>query len=845
MATRTADPLARYNAKRDFAKTAEPPGTAAKAGSHTFMVQKHDATRLHWDLRLEMGGTLKSWAVTRGPSLDPEDKRLAVRTEDHPLSYATFEGTIPKGEYGGGTVMLWDRGTWEPVEGKSEKDLEKGHLHFRLFGERMKGEWLLIRLKPRPKDRAENWLLRKLDDEFAGGAGDLVDRCLTSVSTGRTMEEIAAGKDPPLTQSGEGDHAQHGGGAGAKRRAASSLRSAPPPRSARSPSPSKARGGLELPAFVAPQLATLVDTVPTGSAWLHEAKYDGYRLLLAVGGGQAKAYTRTGLDWSDKFPGIVAAAAKLDLGSALIDGEAVALDQAGKPNFSALQDALKRGGKDLSFFAFDLLSLDGEDLTRLPNLERKELLRTIMPDEGPIHFAEHVIGQGEKLFQAMCREGFEGIVSKRADAPYLHKRTQSWLKIKCLHRQEFVIVGWTPSEARGRGFRSLLLGLNEGDTLRYAGKVGTGFDARLIEEISAKLEKLATDKPPVAAPRAATRGARWVKPELVAEIAFTEFTADNVVRHGSFIGLREDKKPAEVKPEKPAKVSAAPDYGIKISNPDRVIYPDSGITKGQLASYYAEVAGIMMPWLANRPISLVRCPQGRAKKCFFQKHDAGTFGTHVHHVPVREKNGSTEDYLYVDSAEGLLTCVQMGTIEVHGWGSRVPDVEKPDRMVFDLDPDEGLDFEQVKKAALDLKRYLGDLGLVTFAMLSGGKGVHVIAPLTPRAEWPQVKDFTHRFALALEQSEPERFVSNMSKAKRVGRIFVDYLRNQRGATAILPYAARARPHGPVAAPVSWDELNDLDSAARWTVLDGAEMVERANARALKGWGIAEQVLPDF
>ncbi|HEU4969741.1 DNA ligase D, partial [Sphingomonas sp.] len=493
----------------------------------------------------------------------------------------------------------------------------------------------------------------------------------------------------------------------------------------------------------------------------------------------------------------------------------------------------------------DLLSLDGEDLKRLPNLERKELLRTIIPDEGPILFAEHVIGEGEKLFQAMCREGFEGIVSKRADAAYLGKRTQNWLKIKCIQRQEFVIVGWTPSSARGRGFRSLLLGLNEGGKLRYAGKVGTGFNAQLIEELSAKLETLKSDKPTVEAPRAAVRGAHWVKPELVAEIAFTEFTADNVVRHGSFIGLREDKKPAEVKPEKPVEPPAAPETSVRISNPERVIYPDSGITKGQLAAYYAQVSGIMLPWLANRPISLVRCPQGRAKKCFFQKHDSGSFGEHVHHVPVKEKNGSTEDYLYVESAEGLLTCVQMGTIEFHGWGSLVPDIEKPDRVVFDLDPDEGLGFEQVKKAAIDLKRYLGDLGLVTFPMLTGGKGVHVIAPLTPQATWPAVKDFTHRFALALEQSEPERFVANMSKAKRVGRIFVDYLRNQRGATAILPYAARARPHAPVAAPISWEELKDLDSAARFTVLDGKELIERANARALKGWGVAEQVLPDF
>jgi bifunctional non-homologous end joining protein LigD len=831
MAAETRNPLERYNAKRDFTKTAEPAGTVAQAAGNSFMVQKHDATRLHWDLRLEVDGVLKSWAVTRGPSLDPDDKRLAVRTEDHPLSYATFEGTIPKGEYGGGTVMLWDRGTWEPIEGKSAKDLEKGHLHFVLHGERMKGEWLLIRLKPRPKEKSENWLLRKIGDDYAGGSGDLVDRCLTSVSTGRTMEEIAAGIEA---------------------KARPSPRRRPGPRSRAKGDKKEGLGpGLRrgerhgIPAFQPPQLATLVDSVPTGSAWLHEVKYDGYRVLLAVGGGKAKVFTRSGLDWTDKFPEVAAAGAALDLGSALIDGEVVALDQNGKPGFSALQDALKRGGKGLVMFAFDLISLDGEDLTRLPNLERKELLRPIIPQDGPIAFAEHVIGAGEQLFQTMCREAYEGIVSKRADAAYLGKRSQNWLKVKCIQRQEFVIVGWTPSEARGRGFRSLIVAVNEGGTLRFAGKVGTGFDAKLIEEISGKLAKLATDKPPVEAPRAAVRGARWVKPELVAEVAFTEFTADNVVRHGSFIGLREDKKPSEVKSEKATKPPAAPEVAVKISNPERVIYPDSGITKGQLANYYAEVSGIMMPWLANRPISLVRCPQGRAKKCFFQKHDAGSFGEHVRHVPVKEKNGSTEDYLYVDSAEGLLTCVQMGTIEFHGWGSLVSDYEKPDRMVFDLDPDEELGFDQVKTAAFDLKRHLGDLGLVTFPMLTGGKGVHVVAPLTPKAEWPAVKDFTHRFALALSEAEPDRFLATMSKAKRKGRIFIDYLRNQRGATAILPFSARARPNAPVAAPVSWEELKDLDTAARWTVLDGAELLERANAKALQGWGIANQALPDF
>ena len=802
---KAADPLDIYNAKRDFAKTAEPKGARAGAAGSSFMVQKHDATRLHWDLRLEMDGVLKSWAVTRGPSLDPEDKRLAVRTEDHPLSYATFEGTIPKGEYGGGTVMLWDRGTWAPIAGKSAKDIDEGHLHFTLSGERMKGEWLLVRIKGKPNEKRENWLLRKIADGEAGGAGDLVERCLTSVETGRTMEEIAGGKPVPRQRS-----------RGAKAKS---------------------------PAFQSPQLCTLVDHVPTGGDWLHEVKYDGYRCLLAVGGGGARVFTRSGLDWSDKFPEIADAGAALDVGAALIDGEIVALDGEGRPSFTALKDAISAGGKGLVLFAFDLLSLDGEDLTALPNVQRKERLRPIVPAEGVIQYAEHIVGEGEKLFEAMCRTGYEGIVSKKADAPYRGKRTLAWLKVKCTRRQEFVIIGWTPSSAKGRGFKSLLLGLNENGRLRYAGKVGTGFDAARIDDLRGRLDRLARKSAPVDVPRDAARGAQWVTPKLVAEIAFAEFTGENVLRHASFLGLRDDKAAEEVVPEQAAPV---PDERrVKISNPDRVIFPDSGLTKGQLADYYERVAPILLPWLAHRPVSLVRCPQGRAKQCFFQKHDAGSFGETVHHVEIREKDGSTEPYLYVDDADGVLTCVQMGTIEFHGWGALVADVEKPDRMVFDLDPDEGLDFAEVKRSAADIARHLSDLGLVSFPMLSGGKGVHVVVPLTPEVEWPAVKDFAQRFSLALEQAEPDRFTATMSKAKRKGRIFIDWLRNQRGATAILPYAARARPGAPVAAPVTWDELKDVETPAMWSITDADALIERAASKALKGWGEARQALPGF
>lgn len=819
------DPLAKYNANRDFAKTAEPAGTLAPGHGNRFIVQKHDASRLHWDFRIEVDGVLKSWAVTRGPSIDPDQKRLAVRTEDHPMSYADFEGTIPAGEYGGGTVMLWDSGTWSPIAGKSAKDLEKGHLHFVLDGERMKGEWILIRLKPRGKEKGENWLLRKVEDAESGGTDTLVETGLTSVSTGRTMVEIAEGVKPKLSSP--------------RKRGPISRRTEMAPR---------LRGDDKKgasPKFQEPQLCTLVDSVPTGSQWLHEVKYDGYRAQIAVAKGKAKVFTRSGLDWTDKFQAIADAVAKLPVKTALFDGEIVAFKD-GKPDFSTLKNAISDGG-DMTLFAFDLLELDGEDLTGLANLARKERLAPLIDGKDPrVQYSDHIVGQGEPLFETMCREGYEGVVSKRADAPYRGKRTQAWLKIKCTHRQEFVIVGWTPS-AKSRGFASLLLGLNGPDGLIYAGKVGTGFDTATMLDLQERLAKIERKTPTVTAPRAAVRGAHWVTPKLVAEVAYAETTPDGVLRHSSFLGLREDKKASEVVAETPVAVAVeTPEIHIKVSSRERVIFPESNITKGELADYYAAVSGIMLPWAGNRPISLVRCPQGRAKACFFQKHDAGSFqGEHVHKVPIKEKDGSNEDYLYVDDADGLVACVQMGTIEFHGWGSSVATLEQPDRMVFDLDPDEELGFDVVKKAAVDLKEHLAELGLVSFAMLSGGKGVHVVVPLTPKAEWPAAKDFADRFARALGEAEPDRFVATMSKAKRKGRIFIDWLRNQRGSTAVLPYVARARPGAPVAAPVSWTELRDIDTAGRWSVRDAAELIARAGSRDLVGWGVADQILPDL
>ena len=824
MATRKLD-IETYNAKRDFTKTKEPRGRKIKGKGDSLVVQKHDASRLHWDFRLELDGVLKSWAVPKGPSLDPDDKRLAMRTEDHPLDYGTFEGTIPKGEYGGGTVMLWDRGRWIPEPGKDpRKTIEEGHLHFTLEGERMKGEWVMFRLKSRPGERAEPWMLKKVTDEYAKpGEGDaLVEECVTSVTTGRTMAEIAAGAD--VWRSNRGG--QKGGR-------------------------TKRKAGVGPPRFMAPQLATLVDEVPTGSGWLHEYKYDGYRLLLATAGGAATAFTRKGNDWSDKFRGIVKAAADLPAGC-LIDGEAVALNAKGKPDFQLLQSSLKGGKADLAFYAFDLLVDRGEDVRALPNIERKERLAALLKAAShPILYGDHVIGKGEALFDAICKEGGEGIISKKASAPYSGARSRNWLKIKCLQRQEFIIVGWQKSDKR-RGFKSLHLAVRDGGRLTYAGKVGTGFDTRLLESISERMAPLAVDEPALDVPRAARRGSVWVRPDLVAEIAFTEFTADGILRHPSFIALREDKPATEVvrevprhlrKSEKKPERASPEALGVRISNRDRVIYPADGRTKGELADYYAAVADLMLVDAANRPISLVRCPQGRAKKCFFQKHDSGSFGPDVRHVAVKEKKGGTEDYLYIADVRGLLTLVQMGTIEVHGWGSRIKPLEKPDRLVFDLDPDVGLDFGDVRSAALRLKALLADLGLVSFPMTTGGKGLHVIVPLDASVEWPTVTDFAERFARAIAQAEPERFTANIRKVAREGRIFLDWLRNQRGATAILPYSARARDGAPVAAPIAWEELETIEGGNVFTILDADLLLERASSKLLAGWGQAKQKLP--
>ncbi|NMA97733.1 MAG: DNA ligase D [Phyllobacteriaceae bacterium] len=821
MATKAQDLLKEYKTKRNFAKTQEPAGGESKPseGRGSFVVQKHDATRLHYDFRLELDGVLKSWAVTKGPSNFPGDKRLAVRVEDHPLEYGGFEGTIPEGEYGGGTVMLWDSGTWEPV-GDPHEGLKSGDLKFRLFGERLKGEWVLVHMKGRDTKRRsgpdrENWLLIKHKDSYSRDKDTLTTRFTRSVLSGRDLKGIASGA-PSTKGKIKADAVWHSDRDAAEQVDQTSRMSAKPEKG-------------KVPAFRPVQLATLVDSIPEGDDWLFEMKYDGYRCLAAVDGDSVRLYTRSGLDWTEKFGALVEPLQRLNIQSALIDGEICAFDQKGRTDFSTLQRVFKDGGR-LEYFAFDLLEQDGKDLSELPLIERKERLQKLLAKSvksGPIQYSSHVEGHGQKVLDAICREGHEGVIAKSANAPYRGDRSKSWLKIKCLKRQEFVIGGWSPSTKR-KGFASLLIGSWEDGKLLYRGRVGTGFSQELLGELDAKLETLGrTTKPFVDVPRERARGAHWVEPELVAEIAYTEMTSDDVLRHPSFIALREDKPATEVSMDKPQPLEddgeeVAERLGVRLTSPDRVVFEGQGITKSQLVAYYENVAEAMLPHIKNRPLSLVRCPQGPTKHCFFQKHDTGGFPAQLKSRNVAENDGEKADYFYLDDLAGLVAGTQMNVLEWHIWGSRFPKIEKPDRMVFDIDPDEGLGFEQVVAAAMEIRDRLQELALESFPLVSGGKGIHVIVPLKPDKEWPDVKAFCRAFAQQMAEDEPDRFTAHLSKARRKGRMFIDYLRNERGSTAISPWSVRSRDGAPVAVPVSWNEVPKLKAANQFSLPFAAE-----------------------
>ncbi len=815
MAANPSELLKGYQAKRDFAKTAEPSGVKAKRTAKgkplRFVVQKHDATRLHYDFRLELDGVLKSWAITKGPSTNPADKRLAVRVEDHPLDYGDFEGTIPEGEYGGGTVMLWDEGTWEPV-GDPHEGLDDGDLKFRLNGKRMKGEWVLVHMKGRDNKTRngtrENWLLIKHRDDHSTEMDGLTEKFTTSVETGRDLSGIAKGNKP-------------------RKKAA---------KAEAEPNAKVWTGGkaVALPDFREPQLATLVEEIPAGDDWLFEMKYDGYRCVASVAGPEVRLFTRNGNDWTTQFGRLVEPLSKLTKGSVLLDGEICSFKD-GRTDFSTLKDALSSGGP-LVYFVFDILEQDGESLEKLPLLERKERLRKLIgrtKQGAEIQYSEHVRGHGDDVFKAMCRAHQEGVIAKLADAPYRHERTRTWLKIKCTNRQEFVIAGWRPSEKK-RTFASLLLGTWEGDKLIYRGRVGTGFNAGSAAELQAAMDKRARKTPAFeTVPRDIARVAKWIDPELVAEIDFTEFTPDGVLRHPSFVGLRQDKAAREVKLETKAPapvatkrksaaklrsmkltddmgIAVAERLGVRLTSPDREALPDGGVTKGQLVAYYDAVAERMLPHIKKRPLSLVRVPRG--SKPFFQKHDTGGFPEVMKRVAIVLKESDKEDHFYVDDFAGIVAGVQMSTLEFHIWGSHIDTLEKPDRIIFDIDPDEGLDFKVTRQAALHIRDVLGEWGLKSFPMVTGGKGIHVIAPLQPVTEWPLVKLFCRTFAQRLEDNEPDSFTANIRKVERKGRMFVDYLRNERGATAIAPFSTRARPGAPCAVPVGWDEIETIKAA---------------------------------
>jgi bifunctional non-homologous end joining protein LigD len=787
--------LAAYEAKRDFAATPEPKGRAARVRGNRFCVQKHDARRLHFDLRLEFDGVLKSWAVTRGPSLVAGEKRLAVHTEDHPLEYLTFEGVIPKGEYGGGTMILWEQGRWTPI-GDPRKAYAKGHLEFELQGERLKGRWHLVRMRPKPRETKEQWLLIKADDEHAQGREEPepVDTELTSLISGRTNADLVA------TGEVRKDHGDRRKATAGKGRPALNFDRV-----------TGARKGLLWP-FLEPSLATLVERAPVGDEWIHEIKFDGYRLQARIDGGTIKLLTRKGLDWTAKFKPVSDALRDLKLGSALIDGELVVEDENGMTSFVALQSDLKAGRTDrMAFYAFDLLYAEGYDLTRTPLIDRKTLLAGLLDDApagGVLRYSAHIEGDGDAMVRHACRLGLEGIVSKRKDKPYTGGRGPHWQKSKCSQRQEFVISGYVPSTTSQKAIGSLVLGVHDKGRLVHVGRVGTGFSAALARDLWTELERLKrpTSPFPDRLPAAAARNVRWVKPALVAEIELRGWTADGMVRHAAFKGLREDKDPLEVARETKAQVvfdaghSRSPVDGL--THPDRVFWPDAGLTKQGLAEYYMDIADRILPHIVGRPLSLMRCPSGIEEACFFQKHAWSGMSK-----AVRRRTITDGEVVFIDDLDGLLALVQSGVLEIHPWGSTLRSVEKPDRLTMDLDPADDVPWTALIEAASEVRERLFDLGLESFVKTTGGKGLHVVVPLKPKADWNEAKAFAEALARDMASDSPDRYVATMARRARKDRIFIDYLRNGRGATAVAAYSTRARPGAPVSTPLAWNELS--------------------------------------
>jgi bifunctional non-homologous end joining protein LigD len=795
--------LERYRQKRDFRVTPEPAGKVGKRRSRalSFVVQKHAATRLHFDFRLELNGVLLSWAVPKGPSLDPNDKRLAMHVEDHPLEYGEFEGVIPPKQYGAGTVMVWDRGTWTP-KADAEQGYARGHLKFELHGEKLKGVWNLVKSRS-GKYGGDSWLLFKEADDYArlGAEGLVTEDQPDSVLTGRSMDAIKAQADR-VWHSNRSVNENVKGGA-IRKRAARSTTSV-----ARLDGAQKA----EIPDKLAPQLATLVKAPPTGPQWIHEIKYDGYRMLCRIDGGKASLISRTGKDWTADFPTLVRDLARLPVRSAWLDGEVVVLDEKGRTSFQGLQNALSGTvPSTLAYIAFDLLYLDGIDLRGVKLTERKEALQKLVDDApASVRYSEHFSVPGDAFLANVTALGLEGMVSKRGDLRYMPGRGPAWQKLKVAQRESFVVGGFTDPEGSRHGFGALLLGTPEPDgMLAYCGRVGTGFNDATLASLIRALEPLEQDKAPFRNPPTGyeARGVHWVKPTLVAEVSFGERTADGTLRHPSFLGLRDPKDVAHDAVPAPTRRGSAVDAkntiaGVALTNPDKLLYPDVKLSKRDLAQYYATIGEWMLPHLAGRPLTLVRCPNGWDSKCFYQKK----VDDNVPAALTRVRIGDGSIYMMAESVAAIVTLLQMGVLEIHPWGSQAKRLDRPDRIVLDLDPDEGLPWADVKQAVLLVKALLENLELSPYLKSTGGKGLHVVVPLEPRADWEQVKGFTKAVAELLERTFPDRFTSKLLKVSRGGRIFIDYLRNAEGATAVAAYSLRAKAGAPVSTPLAWSEL---------------------------------------
>lgn len=828
--------LETYNAKRRFDRTPEPEGRKGETGGMSFVVQKHDARRLHYDFRLEMDGVLKSWAVTRGPSLDPEDKRLAVHVEDHPLSYGDFEGIIPKGQYGGGTVIVWDRGTWSPV-GDAKKGYKKGHLEFVLDGEKLKGSWHLVRMHGKPDEKRENWLLIKGADEYASPDGNILLALPKSVKSGRDLAEVE--KFPDDTWETKGNRKRNADGSVTITPAtASGTRGRDWPKGARK---------AVLPDFVEPALAKLKTKPPSGAKWLHEIKFDGYRLQARIEDKNIRLLTRGGLDWTEKFgTGIVTTLAGLGVAKALIDGEVVVEKDNGASDFSTLQQDLSEGRRDrFVFYAFDLLHLDGYDLRNAALRDRKAMLERLVPVDHPLlRYSVHFSESGGLVLDHACRLSLEGVISKDQGGKYVSGRNASWVKSKCSQRQEFVIGGFATSSVSAQAIGSLALGVFEKGKLQHVGRVGTGFSHATAEILFERLSAIEQGESPFdgALSADARRGLTFVRPELVAEVEFRAWSGDGNLRHAAFRGLREDKPSSEVVRESTRTMPETPRSSVKFTHPDRLYWPKDGITKQGLADYYAQVWHLMAPFVVDRPLALLRCPEGIDGPRFFQKHAWRGINRSIGQV-VDPKDKKGEPMLRILDFDGLMALVQSAALEIHPWGTTTRAWETPDMITMDLDPADDVSWDEVIEAALALKERIEAAGLAAFVKTSGGKGLHVVIPLEPRARWVAVKAFAKKLAVDLSRDRPEKYLSVATKAKRTGRIFIDYLRNGRGNTAVAPYSTRARAGAAVSMPLDWSELSGDIGPAYFTIANTPTRVASLKDDPWAGFFAARRPLP--